>query len=450
MELAGILFGILFISLFLGVPIAISLGVAASLTMFFTGNVQYLASVPARMFTQLDSFTLMAVPFFILAGNIMAEGGISDRLISFIEILLKRLPGRLSCICVVASGFFGAISGSNPATVAAIGGICAPKMIEKGYSREDAAAVAASAGTLGVVIPPSIPMVTYAVTASVSVTAMFKAGWIPGIMLCIGMCLANMFWYRECDAADRTKYPLKEYADRFVKAILALLMPIIILGGIYAGVFTPTESASVACVYALIVSIFVFREVDAKSLYRIFADSCVSSAVVLFVVSMSAPFGWFMTTENIPTILSSTILSVFTHKLVILFVMNLLLLFLGCFLETQSIILLVTPILLPIASALGVSGVALGLIIIVNTSIGMITPPMAVNLFVATGVCRTTIGAVSKKIVKYLILEFIILQIYMYVPVLLGFTIGCMRRGDRSTRRCFHSSGAISSPTGAG
>ena len=377
MGMAGILFGILFLSLFIGVPIAISLGVAASLTMMLTNNAQYLASIPTRMFTQLDSFTLMAVPFFILAGNIMAEGGISDRLISFFELLLKRLPGRLSCICVVASGFFGAISGSNPATVAAIGGICAPKMIEKGYSREDAAAIAASSGTLGVVIPPSIPMVTYAVTASVSVTAMFEAGWIPGI----------------------------------------------ILGGIYAGIFTPTESASVACIYALIISVFVFREVNLKTLYKIFADSCVSSAVVLFVVSMSAPFGWFMTTENIPTILSTTIMAIFTNKFVILFVMNLLLLFLGCFLETQSIILLVTPILLPIATALGVSPIALGLIIIVNTSIGMITPPMAVNLFVATGVCKTTIGAVSKKIVKYLILEFCILLLYMYVPIIFGINI---------------------------
>lgn len=423
MGLAGILFGLLFLCLFLGVPIAISLGVASGLTMFITGNAQYLASVPTRMFTQLDSFTLMAVPFFILAGNIMAEGGISDRLISFFELLLKRLPGRLSCICVVASGFFGAISGSNPATVAAIGGICAPKMVEKGYAREDAAAVAASSGTLGVVIPPSIPMVTYAITASVSVTAMFKAGWVPGIMLIVGLCIANMFWYKKCDSVDATKYPVKVYVDRFVKAILALLMPIIILGGIYAGIFTPTESASVACIYALVISIFVFKEVDLKKLYKIFADSCVSSAVVLFVVSMSAPFGWLMTTENIPTILSTSIMAIFSNKFVILFVMNLLLLFLGCFLETQSIILLVTPILLPIATALGVSPIALGLIIIVNTSIGMITPPMAVNLFVATGICKTTIGAVSKKIVKYLILEFCILLLYMYIPVIFNIPI---------------------------
>lgn len=421
---AAILFGVLFILLFLGVPIAICLGIAAAVTMIATGNIQYLAAVPTRMFTQLDNTTLMAVPFFILAGNIMAEGGISDRLIGFFELLLKRLPGRLACISVVASGFFGAISGSNPATVAAIGGICAPRMIQKGYPRAKAAAIAASAGTLGVVIPPSIPMVTYAVTANnVSILDMFKAGWIPGIMLIVGLCIANVFMCRQYDSVDTTKYPAKEYLIRFKDAFLALLMPVIILGGIYSGMFTPTESAAVACVYALIVSCLVFRELPLKKLYKVFVDSCVSSAVVLFVVSMSAPFAWFMTSENLPTMISNAVMSLFSNKFLILLVMNLLLLFLGCFLETQSIILLVTPILLPMATAIGVSPVALGLIIIVNTSIGMITPPMAVNLFVASGICKTSIGAVSKKIVPYLLLEFGILLLYTYIPIIFGITI---------------------------
>ncbi|MBR3587305.1 MAG: TRAP transporter large permease subunit, partial [Oscillospiraceae bacterium] len=245
---AGILFGILFILLFLGVPIAICLGIAAAATMALTGNMQYLAAVPTRMFTQLDNTTLMAVPFFILAGNIMAEGGISDRLIGFFELLLKRLPGRLACISVVASGFFGAISGSNPATVAAIGGITAPRMIQKGYPPEKAAAIAASSGTLGVVIPPSIPMVTYAVTASVSIISMFEAGWVPGIMLILGLCIANAIMCKKYDSVDTTKYPAKTYLIRFKDAFLALLMPVIILGGIYGGIFTPTESAAVACI----------------------------------------------------------------------------------------------------------------------------------------------------------------------------------------------------------
>jgi len=417
MEIAGILFAVLFLVLFLGVPIAISLGIAAVVTMMVTNNPQYLASVPTRMFTQLDSFTLMAVPFFILAGNIMAVGGISDRLIGFIELLLRRLPGRLACISVVASAFFGAISGSNPATVAAIGGITSPKMLEKGYPRDVTAAIAASSGTLGVVIPPSIGMVTYAVTAGVSVTAMFLGGWIPGIMLAVGLCVMNMIKCRKFDTPDRMPYPAKEYVVRFKDAFLALLMPVIILGGIYSGIFTPTESAAVACVYALVVSVFVFREVDAKKLYGIFAESCVSSAIVMFIISMSAPFSWFMTTENIPTILSSTIMAAFSSKYVILLMMNLLLLFLGCFLETQSIILLVTPILLPIAVALGVDPIVLGLIIIVNTSIGMITPPMAVNIFVASSITKASIGAISKRVIPYLILEFTILLFYMYVQV---------------------------------
>ena len=249
------------------------------------------------------------------------------------------------------------------------------------------------------------------------------AGFLPGIFICLVLCVVAHFLCKKQGFEPSERAATEEKVQAFKDAILALLMPIIILGGIYAGIFTPTESASVACIYALIISVFVFREVNLKTLYKIFADSCVSSAVVLFVVSMSAPFGWFMTTENIPTILSTTIMAIFTNKFVILFVMNLLLLFLGCFLETQSIILLVTPILLPIATALGVSPIALGLIIIVNTSIGMITPPMAVNLFVATGVCKTTIGAVSKKIVKYLILEFCILLLYMYVPIIFGISI---------------------------
>ena len=421
--IAGILFGILFLMLFVGVPIAICLGIAAAVTMVLTGNVQYLAAIPTRMFTQLDSFTLMAVPFFILAGNIMAEGGISARLIGFLELLLKRLPGRLACISVVGSGFFGAISGSNPATVAAIGGITAPRMIQKGYPPEKAAAIVASSGTLGVVIPPSIPMVTYAVTAGVSVVSMFAAGWLPGIMLIIGLCITNAITCRHYDSVDTTKYPPKEYFIRFKDAILALLMPVIILGGIYSGIFTPTESASVACVYALVVSFFVYKELTLKKLYKILLDSCISSAVVLFVVSMSQPFAWFMTTENIPTMISNAVMSIFSNRFAMLLAMNLLLLFLGCFLETQSIILLVTPILLPMASYIGLSEIALGLIMIVNTSIGMITPPMAVNLFVASGITKTRIGAVSKKIVLYLVVEFGILLLYTYVPLLLNIPI---------------------------
>lgn len=414
--MGGVLFLILFIMLFLGVPIAICLGIAVSCVMLTTGSFNMLPAVPQRMFTQADNFTLMAVPFFILAGNIMAKGGISRRLIEFISDLLRKVPGRLAGITVVASAFFGAISGSNPATVAAIGGITIPEMKKKGYPDEQAAAVAASAGTLGVIIPPSIPMVTYAVTASVSVGTMFLAGIMPGILLAVVLVITNIFLCKKFDEAEKGKITVKELLLSFKDAILALIMPLIILGGIYGGLFTPTEAGCVACIYAFIISTVVYHEVDFKTFIEILRASAISSAVVLFVVSMSAPFAWYMTNQNIPTAIASGVLGAFTNRVAILLMMNAVLLFLGCFLETQSIILLVTPILLPIATSLGLSPIALGIIIIINTSIGMITPPMAVNLFVASGIAKVSIGAISKKIIIYLLVEVATLIVLTFIP----------------------------------
>ncbi len=412
----GILFGILFLMLVLGVPIAICLGIAVCVAIAASGNFNLFPAVAQRMFTQADNFTLMAVPFFILAGNIMEKGGISKRLIDFIEILLRKIPGRLSCITVVASAFFGAISGSNPATVAAIGGITVPRMKEKGYPKDVAAAVAASGGTLGVVIPPSIPMVTYAVTASVSVGTMFLAGVVPGILLAVVLVGTNIFLCSKYDSAETGKISMKQVLVSFKEALLAIFMPVIILGGIYGGLFTPTESAAVACVYAFIISVFVYKELTVAQVYEIFKKSAVSSAVVLFVVSLSAPFAWFMTNQNIPTLIATSVLGLFSNKVALLLMINLILLFLGCFLETQSIILLVTPILLPIATSLGLSPIALGIIIIINTSIGMITPPMAVNLFVATGIAGCSIGQISKRIVPYMVVEIVTLLLMTFVP----------------------------------
>jgi len=429
-SMVGLLFGVLVIMLILGVPIALSLGVAVVAGIFSTGNLNLFPVVPQRMFTQADNFTLMAVPFFILAGNLMEKGGISKRLIGFFEILLRRVPARLSVITVVASAFFGAISGSNPATVAAIGGLTIPRMKEKGYPKEQAAAIAASAGTLGVVIPPSIPMVTYAVTASVSVGTMFIAGVVPGLVLAGVLILVNLQLNKKYDEPDNSKVTVKHIVLSFWEALAALIMPVIILGGIYGGLFTPTESAAVSCVYALIISVFVYKELKVKDLYGIFYKSAVSSAIVLFVVSLSAPFGWFMTNQNIPTMIASSVLGLFSNKYVLLLMINFILLFLGMFLETQAIILLVTPILLPIAVSLGMSPIALGIIIIINTSIGMITPPMAVNLFVATGISGSTIEQISTKIMPFLIAESIALVLMTFFPVIitwlpsvLGFAI---------------------------
>lgn len=419
--MTAILFGSLFAFLLIGVPIALCLGLASIVAMIFSDNAQLFPVIVQRVFTQTDNFTLMAVPFFILAGNIMEKGGISRRLIDFIELLLRRLPGRLSCITVVASAFFGAISGSNPATVAAIGGITVPRMKKKGYPTDVAGAVAASAGTLGVVIPPSIPMVTYAVTASLSVGTMFMAGIIPGLLLAVVLCGTNIVLCSKYDAPDTSRVTAKEVVHAFTDAILALLMPVIILGGIYSGLFTPTESAAVACVYSFVVSIFVYKELKMDGIFAIFRDTAVSSAVVLLVVGLSSPFAWFMTFEDLPSLIATSFLGMFSNKTVLLLMINVVLLFLGCFLETQSIILLVTPILLPIATAMGLSHVALGIIIIINTSIGMITPPMAVNLFVASGVSGSGIGAISKRIIPYLCVEVATLLVMTYIPQIITF-----------------------------
>lgn len=255
---------------------------------------------------------------------------------------------------------------------------------------------------------------------------MFMAGVIPGLLLAAVLIATNIVICKKYDAAENGKVTLKAFAHSFKEALLAIFMPVIILGGIYGGLFTPTESAAVACVYAFIISVFVYKELTLKDIYEIFRKSTVSSAVVLFVVSMSAPFAWFMTNQNIPTFIASSVLGLFTNKVALLLMINVILLFLGCFLETQSIILLVTPILLPIAASLGLSPVALGIIIIINTSIGMITPPMAVNLFVASGIANTSIGKISKRIIPYLCIEVATLLVMTFIPAIITWLPGIM------------------------
>lgn len=418
--MTAFVFLILFAFLLVGVPIGIALGCAVTVSMWKNGQAKMFVSIPQRIFTQTDNFPLMAVPLFILGGNIMEKGGISKRLIAFLQILLRRLAARLACICVVASAFFGAISGSNPATVAAIGGIMYPHMIKRGYPSDVAAAIAATSGTLGVVIPPSIPMVTYAITASVSIGTMFMAGVVPGLLLALALCIANIIFNKKYDAPDKTKISGKEVFLTFKDAILALLMPLIILGGIYGGFFTPTEAAAVASGYALVISVFVYREVNFKVLADIFKASALSASIVMFVIGMSSPFAWFLTSNNIPALLAKSVLSVFTSRFSLVLMANIVLLFLGCFLETQSIILLCTPVFVALAPSMGMTAEELGILIVVNTSIGMITPPMGVNLFVACGLSGESLESVSKKLAPYLIAEVIILLLISYFPIVIS------------------------------
>lgn len=374
------LFGIFFLVAFLGVPIAVSLLAAAAVPLFLFTSTS-LAVVPQRVFVSLDSFSLMALPFFMIAGGLLVEGGVSKRLVSFANSIVGSLPGGLAVVAFVASAFMGAISGSSTATVIAIGAIVAPAMIEAGYDKKFAVTTVATAGYLGTIIPPSIPMVTYSVTTGTSTGDVFSGGILPGILL---VCLMSVYgcYYGKKHVPITATFSWGEVWRTFRQAIWALLMPLIILGGIYGGIFTPTEAAAVACLYGVIIGFLVYRELTWKTLIKIMNDSVVSAAMVMFIVGSAAAFGFVMTKANIPVMMSEFIISLTHSKFVLLLLINLLLLFIGTFMETNAAILIVAPIFMPICQRFGIDLVHFGVMMVVNLSIGMVTPPLGVNLFV--------------------------------------------------------------------
>lgn len=430
MTIGLIMFGVMLIMLVIGVPIGLALGIGTVFTMITTGSSNLYIIVQQRMFAATNSFPLMAIPFFVLAGNLMETGGISRRIVNFFKMLLRRQHAASASITTVASAFFGAISGSGPATTAAIGGLMIPSMKETGYKPAEAAAIAAASGILGVIIPPSIPMVTYATTAGVSVGTMFIAGIVPGLLLCLAYILVHQLQYRRVETATREKIGRKVILHTTLDALWALGMPLIILGGIYGGIFTPTEAAAVACVYAFLVGKFVYQELGWKDIGQILAKSAKTTAAIMFIIAVASPFGWLMTKYNVPNAIATAILTTFNSKFIVFLMVNLFLLFLGCFMDTQSIILIVTPLLLPIAKAFGMDGITLGIIIIVNTAIGMMTPPMAINFFVANSIAGLkSVVPITKKIWPYLVAAIAVLLILtywdgfvMFVPKLLGAT----------------------------
>ncbi len=416
--MAVLLFGILIALLLLTIPVGASMLISVIACIGMEGKLNYLQMVVQRMFVAMDSFSNAAVPCFILAGTLMEYGGISKRLVAFVGSLLNWLPGRLSCITVGGAAFFGAISGSNAATVSAIGGIMIPQMRKVGYPADESAAVAASAGTLGVIIPPSVPMIIYAITASVSTSAMFMGGILPGIILAAALILTNMWRCRSFEPPQPIRFNGLELLKSFREAFLALLMPVIIMGGIYGGVCTPTESAAISCLYAFIVSAFVYRELKVRDIPGILVRSARVTAMIMLVVAACSPFQWFMTTTGITQRVSMAIINSFDGAIVILLLMNVIMLFMGCFLETSAIILLVTPVFLPVIVALGLDPIWFGVVMIINTSLGMITPPMALNCFVASGIAKVSLESISKKIVAYLVVELAVLALLTYVPTL--------------------------------
>jgi C4-dicarboxylate transporter DctM subunit len=404
------------ILLFVGAPIAVA--IAGSTTVAIgTSGIFGLEVVPQQMFIALNSFPLMAIPFFILAGHLMQVGGISERLIDFGSALIGHLTGGLAMAAVLTSMFFAAISGSGAATVAAIGSILIPAMLAHGYGRGFTAANQAVSGALGVIIPPSIPLILFAVAANESAGDMFLAGILPGIIVTMSLLLMAYFYSRKRGYKGVKKATGKELLIAFRRSILALLMPVIVLGGIYGGIFTPTEAAVVAVLYALIVG-FVYKRFTLKKLADAFADSSVTSAIVMIVIAAAGLFAFYINVLGFPDQILRFTESINLGVIGFLILANLLLLIAGMFIEAAAAILIFVPILLPMAVGLGIDPVHFGMIMVVNLSVGLVTPPVGLNLFVASDLAKMSLTALSKAVIPFILVLLISIAIVSGVPQL--------------------------------
>ena len=419
--MTAILFLTFLVLLVLGVPIAFAIAVAGA-AVLLAGDVNLLIVVQ-RMFASTDSFPLVAVPFFILAGDLLARGAMSQTLVSFAESLLGRIRGGLSAVAVAAGMFFAAISGSGAATTAAVGATLIPELKKRGYDESSSAALVAASGCIGVVIPPSVPMVLYAVIAGPSVTQLFSNGFLPGV--CMGVVLISIALVQ----AHRRHYPkgekrsfqdtLRHIGRTFLRAIWAILMPLIILGGIFSGKFTPSESAAVAVLYAALISFVIYRDMTLKELGQILLGSARTSAIIMIIIACSGVFGWVLANWKIPSQIAQAVLSVSDNKYILLLLIAVIVLIAGVFMETSSAVILLTPVFLPLVEALGVSLVHFGILFTIGISIGMITPPVAINLFVASSTTGLPIEKISKSVVPYLLGLIVVFLLYIYLPLFL-------------------------------
>lgn len=419
--MAAILFISFVVLLLLGVPVGFTIAIAAFITLL-AGGVPALMMVQ-RIFTAQDSFSLIAVPFFILAGDLMSKGAVSKVLVEFAESLLGWIRGGLTIVSVLTGMFFAAISGSGAATTAAVGATLIPELEKRGYHVDKSAALIAAAGTIGVVIPPSVPMVLYAVIAEQSVNVLFRNGFGPGFAMGTILIIIALTEARKLGYPKGTKFEIKSVLRTFVHAVWGILMPLIILGGIFSGYFTPSEAADVAVIYAIVIGFFVYRDLKPKDLMKIMMNSAKTSSVIMLIIGFSGPFGWVLANWKIPEAISRTVLSVSDNKFIILFLIGIIILAAGVFMETSSAIILLTPVFLPLVKAMGVDLVHFGIVFVVGLGIGMITPPVAINLFVASGITGLPITRISRAIVPYLLglilIFFLILYLPLFIPALI-------------------------------
>jgi C4-dicarboxylate transporter DctM subunit len=417
---AAIIFILLLALMLTGMPISISLGLTV-LTFLFTMTSVPIESVALKLFTGIEKFEIMAIPFFILAGNFLTHGGVARRMINFASSMVGHWHGGLALAGVMACALFAAVSGSSPATVVAIGSIILPAMVRQGYPKSFGAGVVTTSGALGILIPPSIVMVMYSVSTNTSVGKLFMAGVVPGLLLATFLGLTTWFLARK---HGYPRLPKASWGERFVafrKSAWGLLLIVIVMGGIYTGVFTPTEAAAMAAVYAFVVALFVYKDMGWKQVPRVLLDSAAMSAMLLYIITNAVLFSFLMTSEGIPQAMAGWILDKGFGIVTFLLVVNVLLLLAGNVMEPSSIVLIMAPILFPVATKLGIDPVHFGIIMVVNMEVGMCHPPVGLNLYVASGITKMGISELTVAVLPWLLTMLAFLVLITYVPQITMF-----------------------------
>ena len=414
--IVAVLFGVFFLLMFLSTPVAVALGASTFITSYIFEGQDSLIDLASAVFSKLDKYALMAIPMFILAGNLLSKGSSAKRIVDFAKAFVGHLPGGLPIAAIFASIIFAAVSGSSPATVAAIGAIMFGAITEAGYPKSYAVGTITASGSLGILIPPSIVMIIYGVTAEVSIGKLFMAGVIPGLMIGLMLIIVTYFGAKRLGFKRQTPASWPEKWQKFKEAFWALMTIFIIIGGIYGGVFTPTEAAAVSAVWALFIAVFIYKDITIKDLYKVFLDSAKTSAMIMFIIANASIFAYFLTLENIPQMLSDFVVSMHLTKVMFLVVVNIMLLIAGNFMEPSSIIMIMVPLLLPVAKMLGIDPIHFGVIITINMELGMLTPPVGLNLFVASGITKLSIKEVVKAVLPWFFVIFVGLMMITYIP----------------------------------
>ena len=417
----GILFVVFIGAMVVGIPIAFVLGVSSLYYFLFLGNIP-LSMIGQKMYSGIDNYILLAIPFFILAGELMNRSKITDALINFSNILVGRIPGALAQINIVASVFFAGITGSGVADTAALGSILIPAMEKEGYTPEYAAAVTVASSVIGPIIPPSVVMVIYSMATGESVGALFAAGYVPGLLVALVLMILSYVYAKKYNHPRRVnKLPMKEVIYTLKESIIGMMCPVVLVVGIFSGLFTPTEAAVIACIYAIVAGLFLLKTMSLKDVFDSFVSAAVGSSVTLLVIAMANLFGQVLAIERIPALIANFMLGLTSNKFVFLLLLNVFLLFMGMIMDPGASVLILAPIFLPIALTLGIQPLHFAIVMLVNLNLGLITPPVGTCLYVAAPIAKISLEKLSKAVLPFVFMEIVALLIMTFVPEVILF-----------------------------